>query len=435
MTIVSSFLPFLHVFFLTMTEPTARAFVELVAGWVFLPGRSLADRIRATGSRRSPVAYYRVLASASWSIEEVGLRLLKSVLRRWPQEILFLAGDDTLLPRKGPKIFGAGMHRDGCLSTRARAVKRWGQAWVVLAVVLESRRHPGRYYSLPILMQLYLNQATAQKLGRKYYKKTELLLGLVRRIERELPEQKLHFLGDYTYTAPAVLCKFPRRIEVTGRAHPKARLYEPAPPRGPGRGRPRVRGQQLPSPNELLEGRAKRQEFEVAPGRRYRVRVASAKGCFYQTPDRLVHVVALEHVGGRREDEVFYTTCSDASAEQVVRWYARRWSVEVTFRDAKQHLAVGREQNRTPAAARRTAPIGFLMYSLVVLWHETAEPEAMMDLRNYPGKRHASFADMLAALRRDSLAEHRKKYFEASTTSTEAQINREYLEKLLLLAA
>jgi hypothetical protein len=435
MTIVSSFVPFLHVFLLTMTEPTAKAFLELVSGWVFAPGRSLADRIRAVSSHRSPHAYYRVLASASWSIEEVGLRLLRFILSRWPQETLFLAGDDTLLARKGPRVFGAGMHRDGVLSTRTRTVKRWGHAWVVLSVVWESRRHPGRYYSLPVLMQLYLNQATAKKLGLKYRKKTEIMLDLVGRIERELPHQKLHFLGDYTYTAPAVLREFPRRIEVTGRAHPRARLYAQAPPRDARRGRPRVRGEKLCSPQQLLERRAAHREFEVAPGRRYRVRLASIRGCFFQTPDRLVQVAALEHVASRREDDVFYTTCLDASVEQVVRWYARRWTIEVTFRDAKQHLAVGREQNRTRAAARRTAPIGFLMYSLIVLWHEIAGPEAAVSLRDYPGKQHASFADKLAALRRESLVEHRTKYFETTPTSTDAQKNREYLEKLLLLAA
>jgi hypothetical protein len=435
MTIVSSFMPFLQVFFLAMTEPTANAFLELVTGWMFVPGRSLADRIRAIPSSRPRDAYYRVLASASWSIEEVGLRLLTLILRWAPQEILFLVGDDTLLARKGPKIFGAGMHRDGVLSTRTRTVKRWGHAWVVLSVLIESRRNPGRYYSLPVLMQLYLSQTTAQKLSRKYRKKTELLLAMVRRVERELPQQKLHFLGDYGYTAPAVLRQFPRNIEVTGRAHPKARLYEPAPPRRAGRGRPRVRGEQLPSPQELLKGRASHREFEVAPGRVYRVRLASVKGCFFQVPDRMVEVVALEHVGQRREDEVFYTTSTEASVEQVVRWYARRWTIEVTFRDSKGHLAVGREQNRTRAAARRTAAMGFLMYSLIVLWHEIAQPEALIAIRNYPGKRHASFADMLAALRRESLTEHRRKHFEASPRLTDLQKNYEYLEKLLMLAA
>lgn len=435
MHIVSSFMPLLQVFFLTMTEPTGQAFVALVTGWLFAPGRSLADRIRAIPSPRCPDTYYRVLGSAVWSIDEVGLRLLKFLLRRWPQETLFLVGDDTLLPRKGPKVFGAGMHRDGCLSTRSKAVKRWGHAWVVLSVVFESHRHPGRYYSLPVLMRLYLSKATAKKLRRTYRKKSDLMLDLLHRLERELPQQKLHFLGDYGYTAPALLGKFPRRIEVTGRAHMKARLYAPAPPRSVGRGRPRVRGEQLPSPQELLEGRAQRQAWEIAPGRRYRVRTASLRGCFFQVPDRLVKVVAVEHLRGRREDEVFFSTVTDASSEQVVRWYARRWSIEVTFRDAKQHLAVGREQNRTSAAARRTAAVGFLMYGLIVLWDETIRPEAVTNLRDYPGKRHPSFADMLAALRRDSLAEYRRKHFKASLPPTDLQKNYEYLEKLLLLAA
>jgi hypothetical protein len=435
MNIVSSFTPFLQVFFLAMTDPTAHAFVALVTGWLFAPGRSLADRIRAIASPRCPDTYYRVLASAAWSIDEVGLRLLKFILRRWPPAILFLVGDDTLLPRKGSKVFGAGMHRDGCLSTRTKTVQRWGHAWVVLSVVFESRRHPGRYYSLPVLMQLYLNEATAKKLRRKYRKKTELMIDLLRRLERELPEQKLHFLGDYGYTAPAVLGRIPRRIEVTGRAHPKARLYAPAPPRRAGRGRPRVRGEKLPSPQELLEGRAQRQEFEVAPGRRYRVRTASLRGCFFQVPDRLVQVVAVEHLGGSRENEAFFSTVTDVASEQVVRWYAQRWSIEVTFRDAKQHLAVGREQNRTPAAARRTAAVGFLMYSLIVLWHETVGPPAVTGIRDYPGKRHPSFADMLVALRRESLAEYRRKHFDASSPPNDSQKIQDYLEKLFLLAA
>ncbi len=35
-----------------------------------------------------------------------------------PQVTVFLAGDDTLLNRRGLKMFGAGMHRDPLLSSR-----------------------------------------------------------------------------------------------------------------------------------------------------------------------------------------------------------------------------------------------------------------------------------------------------------------------------
>ena len=188
------------------------------------------------------------------------------------------------------------------------------------------------------------------------------MLDLVGRVERELPEQKLHFLGDYGYTAPAVLAQFPARVHVTGRAHSKARLYEPAPPRRAGRGRPRIRGR-LPALRQLLDRDGEEREFAVAPERRYRVRMASAKGCFHQAPQRLVRVVTLKHVA-TREDEVFFTTQSNTSAEDVVRWYSRRWSIEVTFRDAKQHLAVGREKNRTLPAQPSVSADGLLSLQL-----------------------------------------------------------------------
>jgi len=53
-----------------------------------------------------------------------------------PQAIVFLAGDDTLLNRRGLKMFGVGMHRDPLLSSRGFTVVRWGHCWVVLCVVI-----------------------------------------------------------------------------------------------------------------------------------------------------------------------------------------------------------------------------------------------------------------------------------------------------------
>ena len=111
-----------------------------------------------------------------------------------------------------------------------------------------------------------------------------------------------------------------------------------------------------------------------------------------------------------------------------------RWSIEVTFHDAKQHLAVGRENNRTPGGAEATVPMGFMLYSLIVIWHETASPAVVAGLRDYPGKRHPSFADMLAALRRTP-AEGWPKHLLTSLSDVDLEKRHNYLEKLLLLAA
>lgn len=437
MDIVYSFERLLQVFTLAMTEPTAMTFNQLVAGWIFAPRRSLMGMIRSTGTDRHHAAFHRVFSAARWSLDEVGLRLFDLILRLAPQGIVFLAGDDTLIARRGLKIFGTGMHRDPCLSSRSQIVTRWGHCWVVLMVVIESPRTPGRYFALPILARLYLNKKAAAKWQRKYRSKTDLLIEMLQRIEGHATGKTLHFLGDSAYTAPAVLARIPPRIDVTGRVNLDARLHA-APParREEQRGRPRVRGARLPSPQELLTATGLRRiELSLYQGRPYRVRMAQIQAWFFRTPNRKVKVVAVEHLRGGRGKEVFYSTCADARPEHILQWFSRRWPMEVTFHDTKQHLGVGQPQNRTRQAARRTAATGFLLYSLVTLWHECIRPEPAPSLRNWRGKSTASFADRLAALRSDSFHQFTQQHLSTPVIPPAVQKILRPLEHILQLAA
>ena len=112
--------------------------------------------------------------------------------------------------------------------------------------------------------------------------------------------------------------------------------------------------------------------------------------------------------GGRPkpgERATLYSTVTSATAEQVLLWYAARWSVEVAFRDAKQQLGCGQPQGYTPKAAERSTPTLMLLYSLVVLWFDGHGRHGWRPapLPWYRGKRHPGFADMLAALRDQTL--------------------------------
>jgi hypothetical protein len=384
---------------------------------------------------RHHAAFHRVFSAAKWSIDRVGFAVFNLTLRLSPQEIVFLVGDDTLLSRCGPKIFGAGMHRDPCLSSRSHTVTRWGHCWVVLSIVIESPRTPGRYFALPILMRLYLNKKTAAKWNRKYRSKNDLMIEMLERLEKHAGDKSMHFLGDSAYTAPAVLARIPRRIDVTGRADIKARLHSPAPDYQ-GRGRPRVRGERLASPNDMLNEKGlRRLILSLYQLRPYHIRLAEVEGRFYRTPDRPVKVVAVEHLRGGRGREVFYSTRTDAQVEQILQWFSRRWSIEVTFHECKQHLGVDEPENRTREAVRRTAPTGFLLYSLITVWHECVRPEPATPLRNYRGKSRASFADMLAALRIDSLREFEKKHLSTPGIPPGVRKILQRLEYLIQLAA
>jgi hypothetical protein len=98
-----------------------------------------------------------------------------------------------------------------------------------------------------------------------------------------------------------------------------------------------VAKQRLPGPADMLAGRCRRISLAIY-GRSYRSRITDQVARVFAVPDRPLRIVASEALKGGRGREAFYSTCHEATAEQVICWYAMRWSVEVAFRDSKQCL-------------------------------------------------------------------------------------------------
>lgn len=436
MDIATSFMPLLQVFTAAMTEPTAESFRQLVAGWIFAPRRNITGALRATDPTKHHSAYHRIFASARWSIDQVGLAIFDLVVKLTDQATYYLVGDDTLIHKTGLKIYAAGMHRDACQSSSGFTSFRWGHCWVVLCVLVPSRKDPTRKYAIPVLMRLYLNTKTNAKLRRKHRKKTELMLEMINVLAKHASGKSLHFLGDSAYTGGRMLDQIPDSVHVTGRIGGDARLCQGPRPKKPGRGRPPRRGPMLPKPTEMLASKGlRRAKINLYSQSSFYVRITSVICRLYLAPEREVKVVAVEHLRGGRGVEVFYSTDLSLSEEEILQRYSFRWPVETTFQDAKGHLGLGEPQNRVRAAVRRTTPSMLYLYGLIVLWHEYVRQEPGSFVRLWRGKRHAAFADMLATLRRDSVEETREAIFSAGRISPAAEKLIKPLQVLLSLAA
>ena len=436
MNIASSFMPLVQVFTAAMTEPTADSLRQLIAGWLFAPRRTILGALRAVDPTKHHSAYHRIFASATWSIDQVGLALFDLTTKIVPQQVYHLVGDDTLVPKFGLKIYGVGMHRDACNSSRGHTSFRWGHCWVVLCVLIPSRRDPLRKFAIPILMRLFLNEKTNDKLRRKHRKKTELMLEMLQTLARHAGDKNLHFVGDSAYTGGRMLEQIPDSVHVTGRIGTNARLREPGPPPTGKRGRPPRRGKRLPNPIEMLAAKGlRRVQLKLYQNTTYKVRITSVICRLYLAPERGVKVVAIEHLTGGRGLEVFYSTDVSLSEEAILELYSHRWPVETTFQDTKGHLGLGQPQNRKQSAVRRTTPAMFYLYGLIILWHEYVRAQPVEFVRTWSGKRFASFADMLATLRRDSLDETQKTIFGTAKIPKAVQKILKPLEQLLLLAA
>ena len=121
-------------------------------------------------------------------------------------------------------------------------------------------------------------------------------------------------------------------------------------------------------------------------------------------------VLVRDQDRGKGFDLALVTTDLEATPEQLISRYAKRWSIEVASFDAKQLIGVGEARNRTERAVSRTVPFGFLCLSLVITWYALYghAPEDVAGHRLnapwYRTKAAPSLADMLAKLRRVIIA-------------------------------
>lgn len=446
MSLLPSFRELLQPFQSQMTGPTFASLLTVLAGWVLCRRRrhTVSGALDAVGGDddgggdgcdKHFCAYHRLFAAARWDVEAVGLALAGLILGTFASAAshggaVFLVVDDTLCRKRGRRLFGVGMHYDAQLTGRRwsnanRSVKSRGHCWVILGVVVSFPFRPGHYYCLPVLSRLYLNGDAALRHRRVYRTKPQLALEMLGKLCGAFPERRFHLLADSAYGGRHLLGELPANCAFTCRWILNAALYAPAPARQPGAtGRRRVRGARLPGVAEMLAGRCRHATLSKGPGRDGRddrrrddvtCRVAVARDCrFHALPALPLTVVACEPLTAAESGKprpamraVYFTTEVDAAPAQVLAWYAMRWSIEVTIRDAKQELGLAQPQARVERAVRRLAPTLLLTYSLTVLWFAQAGRRGWRPPRHawYPSKRHASFTDMLTTLRQQMLRE------------------------------
>ena len=419
MSLVPSFLELLQPLSCVMTCPTFDSFLTVLTGWVFARRRTVTGMILAADAvgdgpgHKHHSAYHRLFAAARWSLDELGLAVFDLLLMLTPPgAIVFLAVDDTLCRKHGRKrMFGVGMHHDPLVSSKKLAVCNWGHSWVIPGVVAPLPLCPGRYFCLPVLFRLYRSKQTVEREGEAggvYRTRPELAVQMLKLLcsrhpgrRFHHPGRRFHALADMAYGGQSVLKHLPGNCDLTSRLLLDARLVGDPAPKPPGRkGRQALRGKPLPSPRQMLLGRAQRERRKTY-GRDDVLRVVRQTARLYHVPQRRVAVVAAESLRGSRCVRAYYSTVEDAPADRVLDWYAMRFSIEQTIQEAKGQLGFEQPQNWTKPAVRRTAPVAMLLYSLVVLWfareghrHYAPPPRPW-----YRTKAAPSFADMLAALR------------------------------------
>jgi hypothetical protein len=122
-------------------------------------------------------------------------------------------------------------------------------------------------------------------------------------------------------------------------------------------------------------------------------------------PGRLVPIryVLVRDVAGELKPQAFLCTDLDADPLDILRWFVRRWSIEVTFAEVRRHLGVETQRQWSDPAIARTTPALLGLFSLIALWahdlYETQMPTPRT--ASWYAKPLPTFSDALAAVRRE----------------------------------
>jgi hypothetical protein len=394
-----------------LTAPSFTNLVVLFAGWVRTSGPHAVTQAlveTAVAGRRHHEAFHRFFSRGTWNPDELG-RLLFQVLLSLvpPTGALRIAVDDTVAPKKGPHVFGLGSHLDAVRSTRRHKVFCFGHCWVTLAILLPMP-FSNRTWALPLLFRLYRNKKECEKKAHPYRKKTELARELVDVFVHWAGDRRIELSADSAYCNDTVMRGLPRNVILFGAMRPDAVLTAPAPIRRRRQGgRPAVRGKMLPKPEALaVDERQPWKKCEaLLYGKRQYVEYKTCVAQWYRAcGDRLLRIIIVREMEGSIGFRVFFSTDPNLSVREILEGYARRWAIEVCFRDLKQLLGFADSSARKKAAVERVAPFVGLNYTVLVLWFAQGAYRSALatpPLRPwYKHKRGMSFADILRTAQR-----------------------------------
>jgi SRSO17 transposase len=427
MQLTHSFVELLQQFAPVFTTPTYRTFIQILTGWILSHRHRYITEIIFSGGNVGKghwCRFHRFFSHAVWDLDALTLHLAKlAVTILAPGATLLWAVDDTLCRKRGLTLYGAGMHHDPLISSRAKPLVSWGHDWVVLClVVVHPFWAPNKVFALPIVMRLYRNrQGLTKGKGKTPAKKTssdpnhrtrpQLAGELIGLVSRWFPNDQIVVTGDSAYGGRSVLSQLPDNVHLISHVHSKGALYAPAPPRPlKSRGAPRKKGQRLPGMAEWAADTTRpwtELEFDQF-GLHTTLQVKTQQALYYKSGgSRLLNIVLTRDRDGKRPDQMFYCTKLDWEARQILSAYASRWAIECTFENCKQLLGLEDPANRLTKAVLRTAPMAMVLYTLAVVWfHRGGHKQVRFPKRPwYRHKKEASFADILTTLRRVSVAE------------------------------
>lgn len=411
----------------------------LVAGTILARGQrtiSAVLRVMGLSQERNYAKYHHVLSRAVWSGLEVSAILLRVLLAHFDVGGPLVFGiDETIERRRGEKTAAKGIYRDGVRSSKSHFVKASGLRWmsVMWLIRIPFAQH---IWALPFLTALAPSERYYEQQGRQAKSLTDWARQLVHQTRRWLPQRVLIFVADSSYATLDFLhaCQtLSKPVTVITRLRLDAALYEPAPAYS-GKGRPRKKGQRVPTPQQLIDDPATiwtRLPFIWYNHQLRDIEISTHQAVWFHNgqPPVPIRFVLIRDVEGKFATQALLCTDLALDPLDILVFFKRRWQMEPTFRHVREHLGVETQRQWSDKAIARTTPVFLGLFSVITLLAHTLSTHHDVPIRAtaWYAKSRPTFSDALALVR-VSLWSHLT--FQLSTSELEmVKVPRVLLER------
>jgi len=276
------------------TAPVWDHVLVLVTGAILTPGKrtvSAVLRIMGLAEAADFALYHHVLSQAHWDSRVIARKLLCLILERLLPAGPVIIGIDvlredlsTIERRWGKKIAARGIYRDpvrsthGLLSSCRSIVKAGGLRWLSFMVMIPLP-WTIRRWALPFLTILAPSERYDDTPGRRHESLVDWARQGILQVRRWLPNRLIIIVADSGFAAIELIAAVRRHVCFVTRLRLDANLFEPPPPRRPGRpDRTAKRGRKLPKLTQVLTGRDRYRPCVIGQLRPTSARCSKAPG-------------------------------------------------------------------------------------------------------------------------------------------------------------
>ena len=353
--------------------------------------------------------YHRVLSRANWSILRGAQLLLGLVIDAFTDksEPLIFGIDETIERRWGSKIKARGIYRDAVRSSHSHFAKTSGLRWVCL-MLLSPIPWAKRVWALPFFSVLAPSVRYYEQSKRRHKKLTDWARQMIRQLHRWLPGRQIIVVADGAYTCYELLDALRQSVCLISPIRLDARLFNkpnenPAGKRGP---KPKYGTRQITLTKRLEDGRVKWQEVTIPNWygkENKKMLITSGKSIWYKSsfPTIELQWVLLKDPEGKIESRAIQCTDLNLSPMEIINFFIRRWTVEVTFQEVRAHLGVETQRQWSDKAITRTTPalMGLFSITTLIAHQLNQHNELAVNQSAWYQKELPTFSDAIASVR------------------------------------